>query len=135
MKILQLCLRVPLPPYDGATIAMYNLAESLTLSGAEVKMLSFNTKKHFIDLSTIEAELLEKYKRKLLSRCIRKNFRCHKNLFRKNESYIIIRFDSDVFHHKLKSILQAESFDIIQFEGLFLSPYLQTARRSTAKQK
>ena len=130
MKILQLCLRVPLPPYDGATIAMYNLAESLTLSGAEVKMLSFNTKKHFIDLSTIEAELLEKYKLETvyLDASV-KISGAIKNLFRKNESYNIIRFDSDVFHHKLKSILQAESFDIIQFEGLFLSPYLQTARR------
>lgn len=130
MKILQLCLRVPLPPYDGATIAMYNLAESLTLSGAEVKMLSFNTKKHFIDLSTIEAELLEKYKLETvyLDASV-KISGAIKNLFRKNESYNIVRFDSDFFHHKLKSILQAESFDIIQFEGLFLSPYLQTARR------
>lgn len=130
MKILQLCLRVPLPPYDGATIAMYNLAESLTLSGAEVKMLSFNTKKHFIDLSTIEAELLEKYKLETvyLDASV-KISGAIKNLFRKNESYNIVRFDSDFFHHKLKSILQAESFDIIQFEGLFLSPYLQTARK------
>lgn len=130
MKILQLCLRVPLPPYDGATIAMYNLAESLTLSGAEVKMLSFNTKKHFTDISTIEAELLEKYKLETvyLDASV-KISGAIKNLFRKNESYNIIRFDSDFFHHKLKSILQAESFDIIQFEGLFLSPYLQTARK------
>ena len=130
MKILQLCLRVPLPPYDGATIAMYNLAESLTLSGAEVKMLSFNTKKHFTDISTIDAELLEKYKLETvyLDASV-KISGAIKNLFRKNESYNIVRFDSDFFHHKLKSILQAESFDIIQFEGLFLSPYLQTARK------
>ncbi|MCE7954144.1 MAG: glycosyltransferase [Bacteroidetes bacterium CHB6] len=119
-----------MPPYDGATIAMYNLAESLTLSGAEVKMLSFNTKKHFIDLSTIEAELLEKYKLETvyLDASV-KISGAIKNLFCKNESYNIIRFDSDDFHHKLKTILQAQSFDIIQFEGLFLSPYLQTARK------
>lgn len=130
MKILQLCLRVPLPPYDGATIAMYNLAESLTLNGAEVKMLSFNTKKHFTDVSTIDASLLEKYKLETvyLDASV-KISGAIKNLFRKNESYNIIRFDSAAFHQKLKEILQSQSFDIIQFEGLFLSPYLETARK------
>lgn len=130
MKILQLCLRVPLPPYDGATIAMYNLAESLTLNGAEVKMLSFNTKKHFTEVSTIHAALLEKYKLETvyLDASV-KISGAIKNLFRKNESYNIIRFDSPEFHHRLKEILQSQSFDIIQFEGLFLSPYLQTARK------
>ncbi len=130
MKILQLCLRVPLPPYDGATIAMYNLAESLTLNGAEVKMLSFNTKKHFTDVSTIDAALLEKYKLETvyLDASVKISGAII-NLFRKNESYNIIRFDSAEFHHRLKEILQSQSFDIIQFEGLFLSPYLQTARK------
>lgn len=130
MKILQLCLRVPLPPYDGATIAMYNLAESLTLNGAEVKMLSFNTKKHFTDVSTIDASLLEKYKLETvyLDASV-KISGAIKNLFRKNESYNIIRFDSAAFHNKLIEILQSQSFDIIQFEGLFLSPYLETARK------
>ncbi|MBK7854485.1 MAG: hypothetical protein IPJ79_05860 [Bacteroidetes bacterium] len=48
MKILQLCLRVPYPPRDGATIAMYNLSESLITAGASVKALAFNTKKSFV---------------------------------------------------------------------------------------
>ena len=129
MKILQLCLRVPLPPYDGATIAMYNLAESLTASGAEVKMLSFNTKKHFADVNSIDTALLEKYKLEtvFLDASV-KAWDAFTNLFKPNESYNIVRFDSAAFHQKLKEILQSETFDFILFEGLFLSPYLQTVR-------
>ncbi|HRH85156.1 MAG TPA: glycosyltransferase [Bacteroidia bacterium] len=129
MKILQLCLRVPLPPYDGATIAMYNLAESLTASGAAVKMLSFNTKKHFMDANSIDAALLDKYKLETVFLDASVNaWDAFTNLFKPNESYNIVRFDSAAFHQKLKEILQSETFDFILFEGLFLSPYLQTVR-------
>lgn len=129
LKILQLCLRVPLPPYDGATIAMYNLAESLTASGAAVKMLSFNTKKHFTDLNSIDAALIDKYKLETVFLDASVNaWDAFTNLFKPNESYNIVRFDSDAFHQKLKEILQSETFDFILFEGLFLSPYLQTVR-------
>ncbi len=129
LKILQLCLRIPLPPYDGATIAMYNLAESLTASGAEVKMLSFNTKKHFTDINSIDAALLEKYKLETVFLDASVNaWDAFANLFKPNESYNIVRFDSEAFHQKLKELLQSETFDFILFEGLFLSPYLQTVR-------
>ena len=129
LKILQLCLRVPLPPYDGATIAMYNLAESLTASGAAVKMLSFNTKKHFMDANSIDAALLDKYKLETVFLDASVNaWDAFTNLFKPNESYNIVRFDSAAFHQKLKEILQSETFDFILFEGLFLSPYVQTAR-------
>ncbi len=119
-----------MPPYDGATIAMYNLAESLTMSGAEVKMLSFNTKKHFTDINTIDGELLEKYKPETvyLDASV-KIMDAFLNLFKKNESYNIVRFDTENFHRKLTEILKSETFDVIQFEGLFLSPYLETARK------
>mgnify|MGYP003444847667 FL=1 len=129
LKILQLCLRIPLPPYDGATIAMYNLAESLTAAGAEVKMLSFNTKKHFMDINSIDAALLEKYKLETVFLDASVNaWDAFANLFKPNESYNIVRFDSEAFHQKLKELLQSETFDFILFEGLFLSPYLQTVR-------
>lgn len=129
LKILQLCLRIPLPPYDGATIAMYNLAESLTASGAAVKMLSFNTKKHFMDINSIDAALLDKYKLETVFLDASVNaWDAFANLFKPNESYNIVRFDSEAFHQKLKELLQSETFDFILFEGLFLSPYLQTVR-------
>ena len=129
LKILQLCLRVPLPPYDGATIAMYNLAESLTASGAAVKMLSFNTKKHFMDANSIDAALLDKYKLETVFLDASVNaWDAFTNLFKPNESYNIVRFDTETFHQKLKELLQSETFDFILFEGLFLSMGVRPTR-------
>ncbi len=135
MKILQLCLRVPLPPHDGATIAIYNLAESLTNAGASVKMLSFNTKKHFIADKNIPEIQKQKFDLEtVFVDASVKIFPALLNLFKKDESYNIIRFDVEDFHLRLSQVLQKETYDIIQFEGLFLSPYIETARKySNAK--
>lgn len=135
MKILQLCLRVPVPPHDGATIAIYNLASSLNHAGAEVKMLSFNTKKHFIPETTIPLSEKEKFKHEsVFVDASVKPIPALLNVFKKEESYNIVRFDVKEFHEKLKSILQKEEFDIVQFEGLFLSPYIDTVKKySSAK--
>lgn len=130
MKILQLCLRVPIPPHDGATIAIYNLATSLNEAGADVKMLSFNTKKHFIDEGSIPE--LEKEKYTLETVYVDASIKpipALLNIFKKNESYNIVRFDVKEFHDRLKEIIQKEKFDIVQFEGVFLSPYISTVRK------
>ena len=58
MKVLQLCLRVPFPPRDGATIAMYNLSDSLIKAGAVVKALSFNTKKSLKPNFELKSEIV-----------------------------------------------------------------------------
>jgi glycosyltransferase involved in cell wall biosynthesis len=50
------------------------------------------------------------------------------NLFKK-DSYNISRFISDEFNKKLINILAAESYDIVQLEGLYVSPYLDTIRK------
>jgi aspartate/glutamate racemase len=55
MRVLQICLRVPYPPADGGTIAMYNMALSLKKAGAKVKVIALNTKKHFIDHASLQA--------------------------------------------------------------------------------
>lgn len=129
MRILQLCLRVPFPPQDGATIAMYNMAHSLANAGAEIKMLAFNTKKHFVNTDSIAKEIKSKFRLETvyLDASV-KIIPALLNIFKKSESYNIIRFDSEEFHDKLKEILSKETFDIVQCEGLFLSPYIETIR-------
>ncbi len=135
MKVLQLCLRVPFPPQDGATIAMSNLANSLCDAGADVTMLAFNTKKHFVNLSAIDQNIKSKFNLQTvyLDASV-KVVPAFLNLFKSHQSYNIIRFDVPEFHDKLKDILARNKFDIVQCEGLFLSPYAQTIRNhSSAK--
>ena len=53
MKILQISNKVPYPEKDGGVIAINAITEGLLEFGCEVKMLAMNTKKHFIDVTSI----------------------------------------------------------------------------------
>lgn len=129
MKILQLCLRVPFPPNDGATIAMYNLAQSLISAGANVKALSFNTKKHFVTKEKISRKYFSDVQLETVYLDASVNaVDAFLNFFKPEESYNIKRFYSAKFDEALKNILANQAFDIVQLEGLFLTPYLKTIR-------
>ncbi len=129
MRILQLCTRVPFPPNDGGTIAMYNIAVSLTNAGCVVDVLSFNTKKHFVTEINIDSNYKNTFRLKtvFLDASV-KPFAAFLNLFGK-ESYNISRFYSSEFDAQLIQLLTENTYDIIQLEGLFMSPYLPTLRK------
>jgi len=48
MRILQVCNKIPYPKHDGGSIAIFNLAQSLSRLGHEVTILSMLTEKHGI---------------------------------------------------------------------------------------
>lgn len=132
MNILQLCLRVPFPPRDGATIAMYNLSESLLHAGASVKTLAFNTKKSFIPDSSIDEAYIKAVNLETVYLDATVNpLAAFINFFKKDESYNIKRFYSQNFESKLLEILKLNSFDIVQLEGLFMSPYVEVIRKNS----
>lgn len=133
MRILQLCLRIPFPPLDGGSIAMLNLANSLAGAGAEVKMLAFNTKKHFVP----DAEIDDRFRKKFSLETVYldasvKFFPALANLLFSDKSYNIARFESKDFTARLESILAKNTFDIVQLESLFLAPYVQLIRKKSA---
>lgn len=131
MKILQLCLRIPFPPDDGGTIAMFNMSRSLEMAGAEVKILSFNTRKHFVSDASIPVDFMDRYHPEMvyLDASVRP-FDAMANLFGKR-SYNIERFDISAMHQKVSEVLRQNSFDIIHLESLFMAPYLDTIRAGT----
>ncbi|MCP4522116.1 MAG: glycosyltransferase [Cytophagales bacterium] len=135
MRILQLCFRVPYPPHDGGAIAMYNMAKGFHEHGCELTMLSFNTVKHYVDPETLPTDFkkLGDFYTVPLDASVRP-LDAFLNLFSK-ESYNISRFDIDDFHQKLKELLQKNEYDIIHFEGLFVSMYVDTARKYAPKSK
>lgn len=134
MKIIQLCHKVPFPPKDGGCLAMHNLTMGLIDEGHEVKVLSINTKKHFIDIS----QLPESYKQATNIEAVYvdtdvKIADAFVNLF-KNESYNISRFYSLDFEKKLIEVLKQNSYDVVQLESLFMSTYSNVIKKySTAK--
>ena len=129
MKVLLLCLRSPYPPADGGTIAMYNMARSLKKTGTDVKILTFNTRKHFIDPASLPEEFVSAFDPEMvyLDASV-KALPAMLNLVR-GDSYNISRFDTPLFHTTLASLLQREQYDVIQMESLFMTPYLTTIRK------
>lgn len=128
MNILQLCIRVPYPPVDGGSIAMYNMQKALHENNAKLKVLTFNTIKQPVDIEKLDKAYLDmtKIEGVYLDNRI-KPFAALFNLFT-GESYHIIRFIRRDFEEKLIEILKKEKFDVIQLESLYMIPYIETIR-------
>jgi glycosyltransferase involved in cell wall biosynthesis len=129
MKILQLTKKFPYPIKDGEVIAIHNLSSSYKALGAELTLLCMNTPKHYFKIEDLPADY-QVYKsiHAVDVDSSVKPISAFLNLFT-SESYHISRFDSPAYHEKLTNILQKETFDIIQLETLFLTPYINTIRK------
>lgn len=132
MNILQICIRVPDPPGDGGAIAMRAIGTSLMEAGAKVKILAFNTRKHFVEDSRMDPDFKQKFSLEsvFLDASI-KVWPAFKNLFG-SDSYNIQRFISPHFKSKLESIFKKDSYDIVQLESVYLAPYLDTIRKNSS---
>ncbi|MBM3920657.1 MAG: glycosyltransferase [Sphingomonadales bacterium] len=129
MKILVVGSRIPWPLCDGGAIATYQLLKELSALGAEVVYFSFNTTKHFVDQKTIEKQFS-------FCRVITAPLNANptvmgalKALFT-GRNYNISRFDDDDAKKQLSVLLNNEKFDLVQLEGLYASPFLNTIRQA-----
>ncbi len=131
MKILQLCNKAPFPAQDGSSIAIQNMALGLINSGAEVRILTLNTQKHYKSpkLLPFPFQLNKNYE----------SFNCNTNtsilgalvnLFT-NKSYFVSRFYQKAFGLKLRSLLQEFNPDIVQLEGLSMGVYLNDIQNNS----
>ncbi len=131
MHILQLCHKPPYPPSDGGSIAMNQITRGLIDHNISIKVMAL------APTGTEEAikKIPEEYKRETRMEVFPVDTRVKLipafcNLFTRR-SYNITRFYSPAFAKRLGKILEEESFDIIQLEGLFLTPYIPVIRKHT----
>lgn len=129
MKILQLCLKPPLPARDGGCIAMNNITQGLLAAGHKVKILTIFTQKHDFDPESLPPAYLEATGIEGVYVDTRINAVDAFANFITSDSYNISRFFSTDYDIKLTKLLQKEDFDIIHLESLFMTPYLGTIRR------
>jgi len=134
MNVLLLCNKSPWPPKEGGPIAMYAMIKGLIMAGITVKVLALNTNKYSVDLKDIPAEFKHQTRISFVNLDLSvKPFDAFLNLFT-HQSYHIKRFMSADIATALTEILKAENFDIIQFESLFLTPYINLIKKySTAR--
>lgn len=131
MRILLLTNRVPFPADGGYAIVVHNTIQSLLDLGCNVTLFSLNTTKHYVNVKEIDDPVFEKVKfhqYKVDNRVKAKN--AFFNLFSR-KSYNISRFYHPGCVSRLIHLLKKEDFDIVQFEGLQVTPYLQDIKANS----
>jgi glycosyltransferase involved in cell wall biosynthesis len=132
MKILQLCLKPPLPARDGGCIAMNNVTQGLLQAGHKVKVLTIFTHKHDLNPELMPDEYVEQTGIEGVFIDTRVNAVEAFASFVTSDSYNISRFFSTDFDIRLSKLLRNEDFDVIHLESLFMTPYVGTIRRLSA---
>ncbi|MEJ5963733.1 glycosyltransferase family 4 protein [Pedobacter immunditicola] len=132
--MLILTYRVPFPPNSGYPIVVYNTVKGLLKLGVDVTIFSMNTNKNRIDVEDIYDPVFESIKFHTQEINTDANFWAMLlNIF-SNESYNVSRYYSEEAAKLLENILRENEFDIIQFEGLYVVPYLDVVKaHSNAK--
>ncbi|HEY0245100.1 MAG TPA: glycosyltransferase family 4 protein [Mucilaginibacter sp.] len=134
MRILILTHRVPFPQNGGYPIVVCNTIRGLVNLGHEVSLVALNAKKNHHEPNEDDSEILSKINYRAYN--IDTNvsvFEVAANLFSKT-SFNINKYYDPEFERLLVRELRNRDFDIIQFEGLFVSLYL-TAVRKVSKAK
>jgi len=129
MNVLLLCNKSPWPPKEGGPIAMYAMIKGLLMAGISVKVLALNTNKYAVDLKDIPGEFKNQTRISFVKIDISvKPVDAFLNLFTR-QSYHVTRFMSIDFTRALIDILTTETFDIIQFESLYLTSYINLIKQ------
>ncbi len=126
---------MPYPPKDGGSYVTLNFAKALADLGCDITILAMNTYKRRFDIDKIPDELKKRIKFFSVDVDTKiKPIPFILNLIQR-EAYHIWRYGaSKEFKEILVELLKNKSWDIVQLEGLYLSPYLETVRRySSAK--
>jgi len=134
VKALILTNRVPFPPNSGYPIVVYNTIKGLLRLGVEVTLFSINPVKNKVDVEDIYDPIFESIKFHSFSLDTDVNvWGALFNIF-SNQSYNVSRYFDEEAGRLLENVLRENVFDIVQFEGLFVVPYLDIVKgNSSAK--
>ena len=128
MKALILTNQIPFPPNSGYPIVVYNTMAGLLGQGVDISLFSINASKHRVDVDDIYDPLFDKIQFYSYPVDTEVNiWGAFFNIF-SNESYNVSRFYDEDAARLLENILRENVFDIVQFEGLFVVPYLDIVK-------
>lgn len=123
MHILQVSPRVPFPLHDGGAIGIYNITAGLLRAGHRVTMLAINTPKHHQPADAL-AHLGPNFRLVTVAVDTRlKPLKALRNLLFSGVPYNAERFISSEVIGALVALIQAEKFDVIQYEGTYMAWY------------
>jgi glycosyltransferase involved in cell wall biosynthesis len=123
MHILQVSPRVPFPLHDGGAIGIYNITKGLLDAGHRVTMLAINTPKHHQPADVL-AHLGTNFRLVTVDvNTDAKPLKALQNLLFSRRPYNIDRFIDSAVIGALVPLIQAEKFDVIQYEGTYVAWY------------
>ena len=131
MKILILTHRIPFPQNGGYAIVVYNTISGLVNMGHEVSLVSLNARGHaHSELAERDKQLLEKIKYRSFKIDTSVSFlEGIINVFSSHYFNFERYYDAN-FDRMLIQDVRTKNYDIIQFEGLFVAPYIASVRRN-----
>lgn len=134
MRILLLCNKLPYPSNDGSSIAIARMIEGYIQAGAELTVLSLNTKKHFKDPESIPPAIKKAARFEIVEVDTNPTMgNAFANLFQRLPFHVSRFFQKSVAQ-RLEQLLDEATFDIVQCEGIFMMPYKQIVwKKSMAK--
>lgn len=131
MRILQICNKTPYPVKDGGALAIHNLSKGLAGAGHEVSILAMHTSKHSVNKSKV-TDYFKSLKINIEFVDVNSDLSFLKallNLLFSQKPYNVTRFITTAFTNKLIGVLKKNSFDVIQLEGAYVIPYIETIRK------
>lgn len=126
MKILQLCKKFPYPLKDGESVAVTFLAKALHKLGCEVTLLAMNTTKHHVNIDELPDSFNHYKEIHTVEIDNRVNPIDALKALLTGKNYFLSRFESEAYAQKIRTLIQAEDFDIVQFETLQTLMYNRT---------
>lgn len=132
MRILQICKKTPIPAKDGEALAIINLTKLLAKKNAKITLLAIATPKHNNNSTKLPQVLNNSTEYK---QCfVNTNFKLGSFIssFIKNESYALQRFFCKKFEALIVDELNANRYDIVQLEGLYLIPYIPAIKKNSS---
>lgn len=134
MKVLQLCNKPPYPPVDGGSMGINFVTQGLLGKGCKVKVLTVESDKHpaKVDASMEEYRSRTAFESVYVDLGVK--FLPAMTAMLCGQSYHVQRYISQEFAAKLREVLEAEEFDIVHVESIFMTPYVPLIRKySNAK--
>jgi len=129
LKILILTHRVPFPQNGGYAIVVCNTIKGLVALGHEVSLAALNAKKYNGSSQEVNDELLDKINYTSYNIDISISvLDSLMNLLGKKSNDIDRYYDPE-FEKLLVRELRQTDYDVVQFEGLFVTPYLPAIRK------
>jgi glycosyltransferase involved in cell wall biosynthesis len=129
LKVLILTHRVPFPQNGGYPIVVCNTIQGLVNLGHQVSLVSLNAKKHIHETDEKD-DLLDRINYLVYDIDTSVSlFDGLLDIFSKS-TYNIDRYFDEEFEKLLIRTIKNITYDIIQFEGLFVAPYVDTVRKN-----